>query len=63
MRKRNLIMEMRFNFKRAKIIKLEYAGKREVFNIETTTGNYIANGFAVHNCYARKIATRFKGSH
>jgi uncharacterized protein len=29
----------------------ELDGERAVYNLETTTGTYIANGFCVHNCY------------
>lgn len=37
-----------------KITNIEvYDEEREVYNIETETGTYIANGFAVHNCYER----------
>lgn len=27
----------------------------DVYNIETTSGNYIANGFIVHNCYMKRF--------
>lgn len=37
----------------AEILAIEPAGKREVFNLETTCGTFFADGFASHNCWAR----------
>lgn len=36
-------------------------GVRDLVDIETSSGTFIANGFAVHNCYAMKDAYRFNG--
>lgn len=36
-----------------KIKKIENLGIKKVYNIETESGTYIANGFAVHNCFER----------
>ena len=38
----------------AKILKIEDGGTREVFNIETETGNYIASGMISKNCFLPK---------
>lgn len=35
---------------RDKIVKIEDMGQVQVFNIQTETGNYVANGYAVKNC-------------
>lgn len=38
--------------RKTKIVSIEeLPEKLDVYNIETTTGTYIANGIAVHNCY------------
>lgn len=42
------------------IEKIEDIGLKRVYNIETETGTYIANGFLVHNCYATKDAPRME---
>jgi hypothetical protein len=34
-----------------KIISVENLGEQDVYNFESTTGTYIANGILVHNCY------------
>jgi len=36
-----------------KIKKIENLGIKKVYNIETESGTYIANGFAVHNCFEK----------
>jgi predicted phage terminase large subunit-like protein len=36
--------------KRVKVASIEPMGADDVFNIQTETGNYIANGYAVKNC-------------
>ena len=38
----------------SQINNIKIGRKREVYNIETTSGNYVANGFIVHNCYMKK---------
>lgn len=35
----------------SKILAIENAGEKEVYNIETNSHTYIANNVAVHNCY------------
>lgn len=40
------------NTPRALIQRIEIGGEKPVYNLETECGNYIANGFIVHNCYA-----------
>lgn len=35
---------------KARIVGIFPMSEKEVFNIETETGNYVANGFIVHNC-------------
>jgi len=40
-----------FRCKHATIQSIEDFGEREVADITTTTGTFIADGFAVHNCY------------
>ncbi len=35
---------------RVEVIRQEHLGKMSVFNIQTNTGNYIANGYASSNC-------------
>lgn len=34
-----------------KIVSIEYVGEQEVIVLETTTKTYIAEGYAMHNCY------------
>lgn len=34
-----------------KIVDISIIGNKEVYNLETTTGNFIADGFVTHNCY------------
>lgn len=36
-----------------KIKKIENLGIKKVYNIETESGTYIVNGFAVHNCFEK----------
>src|SRR5205823_9467003 len=40
---------------------IETAGVRDVVDIQTSTGTFIAAGFATHNCYAETFAERFRG--
>lgn len=39
----------------ATIISIEAGEHKPVYNIETTCGNYIANGFMVHNCFVEDL--------
>ncbi|MFW6273001.1 MAG: radical SAM protein, partial [bacterium] len=42
---------LKYNISSKKIIDVKYVGYDKVYNIETETGNYFANGLASHNCY------------
>ncbi|MGE0870936.1 MAG: radical SAM protein [Kofleriaceae bacterium] len=41
------------SFTRVRIKSISVLGKRELFDITTGTGDFIANGVVSHNCYAR----------
>ncbi len=34
---------------------VEYAGKQEVFDIQTEAGNYVSAGYVVHNCFINEL--------
>lgn len=36
-------------------------GNRELIDIETTSGTFVAEGVVCHNCYAETLAERFRG--
>lgn len=38
---------------------LKYVGEHEVYNLETSSHTYIANGYVVHNCYGPRVYKRF----
>ena len=38
-----------------KPIKIELLSEGELYDIETTSGNFIANGIVVHNCYMKSV--------
>ena len=46
----------------SRIISIENIGIRELYDIQTSTENFIANGVVSHNCYAKKMFTRFHKS-
>lgn len=56
-RKRKIYGRWRKSSKILNIIPLNE--EREMVDIQTTSGNFIANGFIAHNCYAKKMAIRF----
>jgi radical SAM protein with 4Fe4S-binding SPASM domain len=37
----------------SEVVKIEFAGIKEVLNLETESKTFFANGFAVHNCYMK----------
>lgn len=43
---------------KAEILSISQGTKQTVYNLETTTENYIANGFIVHNCYMKVFPQR-----
>ena len=43
------------NIPLATVLTTKAGNKTRVYNLETTTENYIANGFIVHNCYVRSF--------
>jgi DNA repair photolyase len=43
----------------SEISSIEKGGDKEVYNLETSCGNYIANGFIVHNCYVNSVKNKF----
>ena len=45
--------------KRSMVNRVARGTKKEVFNLETTTGSFFANGFLVHNCYMHSLKQRF----
>jgi protein gp37 len=48
-------------FGREKIVSIKKLGYKEVlYDIQTSTGNYIANGIVSHNCYARRFDKEMK---
>lgn len=59
-RKRNSKLALKKGY--SKIISIKNIGTKELYDIQTTTGNFIANGLVSHNCYAKKLFTRFKKS-
>jgi protein gp37 len=53
----------RFPGKRAaKVDGIERVGVRELVDIQTTSGTFIAAGLATHNCYAETFAERWRGT-
>lgn len=56
-KKRNyLILESSYKGSyHSEIISIEKGNEAEVYNLETECGNYIANGFIVHNCYMKRF--------
>jgi protein gp37 len=40
---------------------IERLGEREVVDIQTSTGTFIAAGICTHNCYAERMAKRLRG--
>jgi len=44
-----------FNEDYASVLKIEPLSETEVFNIQTETENYIAEGFIVHNCFVYQL--------
>lgn len=46
----------------ARVVKVSRVGRvdEDLVDIQTSTGNFIANGCIAHNCYAREQALRFK---
>lgn len=58
-RKRNVLKGLVLKG-RAKMISIKKWGTCPLFDIETGTGNFIANGLISHNCYAKKMYRRFK---
>lgn len=57
-RKKNILGTAKF-FSESKIKEVEKIGEEEVYNLETTSSTFFANGFASHNCWARKFTERF----
>lgn len=47
---------LKLSLKRDDILRVEYIGVRPVISIQTSTGNYIANGYASKNCDAHEHA-------
>lgn len=43
----------------SKVNKVEAAGYGEVYNLQTESETFIANGFIVHNCYMKSMWKRF----
>lgn len=39
---------------------MQHVGDVDLIDIQTSTGTFFANGFAVHNCYAEALAERYK---
>ncbi|MGH7567026.1 MAG: PA0069 family radical SAM protein [Gemmatimonadota bacterium] len=52
-RKRDLIGCCLTSSTRRKVVFIEPAGRCDLFDITTTTGDFTANGSIAHNCYAR----------
>ena len=46
--------------KAEQVIGMTDVGETNLINIQTSTGTFFANGFAVHNCYAETMANRRK---
>src|SRR5439155_10624084 len=38
------------------IVSIDYVGDEEVFDIQTESGRFLANGVVVHNCFIQSIA-------
>ena len=52
-RKRDLTGRFLRSTTKRKVICIEPVGRRELFDITTTTGDFTANGAVAHNCFAR----------
>lgn len=48
------------NFYLSKIVSIEKMGIRTVYNLETETNTYIANGKCVHNCYEQDKTSTYR---
>lgn len=56
-RKRKIYGRWRKSSKILNIISLNK--EKEMIDIQTTSGNFIANGFIAHNCYAKEMANHY----
>jgi protein gp37 len=62
MRKTTDLFGRRFPAKRAtKVEGIRRVGVRDLVDIQTSSGTFIAAGLATHNCYAKTFAERFRG--
>jgi ribonucleoside-diphosphate reductase alpha chain len=43
------------NLREEEIVKIEDLGVREVYDIQTESGNYLSNNIIVHNCFINKV--------
>ena len=43
------------NLREEEIVKIEDLGVREVYDIQTESGNYLSNNIVVHNCFINKV--------
>jgi protein gp37 len=41
------------------LVSIRRLGRRDLVDIQTTSGTFIANGIAAHNCYAERISHRY----
>lgn len=53
LRKQNISGRALKSGARLKVVSIEPVGVKELFDITTTTGDFIANGVVSHNCFAR----------
>jgi hypothetical protein len=43
-------IKQEYSIDKDKIVEIEHLGRKTVYGIQTTTGNYIADGYASKNC-------------
>jgi len=44
----------------SKIMAINQLKEQKLYDVQTTSGNFLANGLIAHNCYAEKLYRRFK---